>query len=218
MIVSRLMIQNLEKEYGVSLQVPESVCIINTETGNDQFIDGEWRPDKGFVTTIGFLRDMRIMVLTRSMPNDPAFDLEVKFWFDMLQAQKYSLWAFNSTTEAGNLFAMFGMNYEINDLKPKFPVKRDEILALLTNAGIIPELKKPIFQAIGKGTINAWQKFLENGDEENLHLLIDHNMGALLKEALLFNHKDAALRLLSSRKPDIDAHRNAARGISDAKA
>jgi hypothetical protein len=190
MIRTKRMITEYESKYGLDFTLPEFICVVNTETGNDQFIEGMWRPDMGFATCVGFFRDMRIDVFTRTAEQDPEFDSELKFWIDFLKAQHHELWAFNCTTEAGNLFALFGEHYLINEIQPQgFMYRKDTMLYKLVGHGIIRSPKEQMPLLVGREPIELWQRYLKD-PKTDLNPLIEHTISMMLKEALLYKHKE----------------------------
>ncbi|MCJ7768449.1 hypothetical protein MUP79_08665 [Candidatus Bathyarchaeota archaeon] len=198
MIRTKRLITDYEKKFGIDFTLPEFVCVINSETGNDQLIEGVWRPDKGFATCVGFFRDSRIEVFTRTAEHDPEFENELKFWLDFLKAQAHELWAFNSTTEAGNLFALFGEHYPINEIQPqRFMYRKDTMLMKLVGHGIIQSLRQPMPLLVGREPITLWEKYLKD-PKTDLNPLIEHTISNMLKEGLLYKYKDALKEICES--------------------
>jgi hypothetical protein len=199
MIHTKEPIGKFSERYGLDFTIPEYVCIINSESGVEQWHDGEWRPELGFVTSVGFMQGNRIDVFTRTAVLDPEFENEVKFKLDFLLASKHEFWAFNSRTEIGNLFALFGQHYEIRNLQPiEFTYRRETLFLKMVEKVIIPYPKEQFPQLAGKELIELWERFIAD-PKISLKPLINHNISSLLKEALLFTHKDALVRTLGGK-------------------
>jgi len=183
-LVSLSMIHGIDFSMG-----DDNIVVISTDTGKDMNVDGVWRPDTGYVTCVVFLTDDRLHVYCRTADADPEFMAAVA---DRLRSYKgKALYAFNKSTEEGNLFSLLGKNViveEINTTGKRW--KMVSFYSMLWDRGIIAgkaiEIPDPITDPMG--CITLWQKYEKEGDHELLGDLIQHTMSCVLREAVVLKH------------------------------
>lgn len=196
MIAHQYKLKQLGEVYGVDLKLPDDIVVVNTETGNDIMVNGTYKPETGFVTVVGYLYDDNVYLFCRTEQEDVDFYNAVDKVMDKIKGLK--LFAFNKVTEEGNLFAMFGKNYSINEINTTTKrYKRDSFYQLIYDRQILKTPSK-IYDPITNPMecITIWQEYTKAKDHSKLTKLIEHGLAILIKEALILKHIEQIKKVL----------------------
>lgn len=165
--------------------------IVDNETGND-LLSVNWRYDKADVIVAGFLYDDKIVILMKTEKDDDEFLQNVKARLDSFKKSR-EMFAYNVDMERGNYEGLFGVTYPFKEIKPFETKKGKEWLYLQLIKHNVANLKKDIEDPFAGNSIqcvNVWKEYLRSGVHNILYDVIKHNVACLIKERLIYKHKE----------------------------